>query len=145
MQYSFKKPIFSTNDIIGYELIDINGSIKRVKLPDVHKLIEKGLLDGKIAIDEKGERHIVFSGETPKYSVDSQLKLTIEARIVQNNSLSGYRCIDNMGRKLKIKPDKLWECAVYGNVTNAEAKIINNKKVIIGKEKGLKELPILEA
>lgn len=142
MKYIFKQAIFINGEIVGYELIDESGQIKRAKLTDIFQLIERDMLDGEVVTDDQGNKHIIFK-DIPLQKKDD-IVLIVECRFIKNGQIDSYRCTDNSQRKLKIKPDRLWEYASSGNVTNIEAKMINNKRVLVGKGVSMKTLPTID-
>ena len=143
MKYSVKEAIFSGKDIIGYELIDELDQIKKAKLTDVVQLISKDLIDAEVIEDDNKQVHIVFK-ELP-LNQESTLRLTAISRVIKDSKLDSYNCSDNMGRRVRVKPDKLWDYASIGAVSNVEAKMINDKRTLVGKGSSMAQLPVTES
>lgn len=143
MRYTFNKPIIADGDIIGYEMLSEDNSIKKVRISDIATLISKGLVKAKIAIDDDGKKHIYFSDELINMD-DKSEKITVEGRIIHGGTLIGYICKNTSGKTIRVKPDKLWEYTFDGKVTNMEAHIINNKRAIFGKGISIKDLKVVD-
>lgn len=145
VKYTIKKPIITDGEIVGYEVIDNNGNTKRAKLEDVFQLIEKGLTNCEIVLDDKNEKHILFKEDRPDISFksDEEIHYTIECRLIQNGSLVGYKCKDSTGTSKRINPSRVWELAACNNITNARAKIVNNQITLEGKNTRLADLAVL--
>lgn len=142
MQYKLLKPMISSGEIIGYEILDSAKQIRKVKKADVISLAEKGLVDAKVAVDSTGTKHI-----SPSHKLDTTEDAeiyTVEARILKDNKLIGYKCKTSSGLYVKMTPVKLWEFAVVNQVTNVDAKIYNNILTLIGSTTKLEELPVLK-
>jgi hypothetical protein len=139
MKYTVGNPILSGGEITGYEVIDANGNINRLRTEDVVKLINRGLTDSKVVTDDSGKEHITF-----KYSkVKESDRYTAEFRIVQDGKLVGYKCKNSLGDYKKISPQKVWELAALGCIDNIEAKVVDGKKAIFGKGTDLSDLGVV--
>lgn len=141
-KYIIGKPIINKGEITGYEVIDTNGNIRKVRLNDVFQLIEKGITNCEIVLDNNNIKHILFVNGKPD-TTDDTLDSTIECRIIQNNSLVGYKCKDSTGASKRINPTKVWELAACGHITNAKAKTTNNQITLVGNGVHLRDLVVL--
>lgn len=142
MVYQLVRPMVTDGDIIGYEIKDTNGQIRKVKASDVIILAEKKMIDASIAVDSNGIKHI-----NPEHKLnileDAEI-YTIEARFIKDGKLTGYKCKTISGNSVKMTPVKLWEFAAANQVTNAEAKIINDRLAVFGAGIKLGDLPVIK-
>lgn len=128
MKYIIVKPIINKANIVGYEVVDSCGEVKRFKLADLYKLIEAGLVDCKIVNDFDGNKHILYDVNRCPHLEDVYY---IKSRIVNNGELVGYVC-KLKDTEYKLTPTRLWELASENRVANIKAIVINNRPVING-------------
>lgn len=136
------KPMLAAGEIIGYEILDSANQVRKVKKLDIISLAEKGLIDAKVAIDSQGVKHI-----SPNHKLDNTEDAeiyTVEARLMKDGKLVGYRCKTSTGALVKMTPVKLWEFAAVNQVTNVEAKIYNDKLTLLGTVTKLNNIPIVK-
>ena len=144
MKYTIKNVIISGGELIGYELLDENNQLKRVKTDIAVQAVLKGMIDASIATDENGVDHLTLDNADITEIAKENTNYTVTSRIISRNKLVGYMCTVDSGKEIKVEPARLWEYAAMGCVTNVEAKIINDKLTLIGKEQSLSELPIIK-
>ena len=136
MQYQLMKPMLAAGEIIGYEILDSANQVRKVKKLDIISLAEKGLIDAKVV------KHI-----SPNHKLDNTEDAeiyTVEARLMKDGKLVGYRCKTSTGALVKMTPVKLWEFAAVNQVTNVEAKIYNDKLTLLGTVTKLNNIPIVK-
>ena len=140
MKYKIVKPIIDSTDIIGYEVIDDTGNIKRFKLEDLYKLIEAGIVECTILNDSENDKHILYD----KVDVSDSITYHVESRIVRDNKLAGYICTKSDGASCKLSPNKVWELAAEGLVDNVSAIVVNNQITLVGKGISILDLSTLK-
>lgn len=141
LEYTITKEIITDGEIVGYEVIDKSGRVRRAKLEDIIKLADKKMIDCQVFEDAQGIKHILYN--KPENYISNEESYTIECRIIQGGKLTGYKCKNKSGDIKRLSPAKVWELAAIGCIENAEAKVVNNQPTIVGKGQSLSEISVL--
>lgn len=106
-----------------------------VSYEDVLKLARVGKLgNAKALLDITSGNYILDCDEQLKDMVIHKgIILKLNCRIMSNNKCVGYKAQDANGKNYKVSINKIWDMAITDAVENVEAKIIDNKKVLVGK------------
>ena len=112
---------------------------------DVLKLARLCKIYGVEAVmDTINQKYIIdYKGLLQSIPVYSQTRLTPVCRILnKRDECVGYRAVDSDNKSYKISTNKLWSLALNNCVIGVEAKIIGNKKALVGTEQlDIKNLP----
>ena len=141
MKYIIKRAIINNCEIAGYEICDTSGKSTNVRVADLAQLINKGLADGDVVVDDNGNKHILFKEIN---DIEDKTIYTVEYRMIKNNKLTGYICRTDTNEQRKINPSKFWELAAKGNINGVKAVVINNTPTLIGDTIKLSELAVLK-
>lgn len=133
--------------IIGFKVADTNNSVKMFKYSDVEELIQRGLVEDCAIIVDENNKYIKCNGfrlsELPlvQSKSESDLKLSIVARVFKDGKLIGYIAADGTGTEYRLSKDKVWQKARDGAFTNIAASYSNGSKILRGVGIELRNLP----
>lgn len=142
--------LMDETSIEALEIQDNTGKTRVIKLNDVIKLIDDGLVRGcKTVKDEEGNTKILSRltniADLPIINNKNIGQLEIVAKVVNSEGeLTAYGCKNEAGKILSIKLSNVWDMTRGGIVTNAKAFILKDKKAIIGTETDLSSLPVIK-
>lgn len=134
----------SWDSILGYQISDENNNKKQIKLQYTYELIEKGKVGGCRILRYKDKKFIKLDeGKLSDLEEVGGRKgaLKAVARIESSTGLQGYVLEDSKKRQFKLTVNKVWDIALNGDIENIGAKVINNKKCLIGVGSRLVNLP----
>lgn len=134
--------------INSYFITDKSGKLSMISVDKAIELTEKGLiLNWSVITDENGEKHL-FSKEYNinelQTMVKEQEKVRIINKLVSDNKVIGYSCIDANGIKHNYTKDKVWQLAKQGIIEKVRANKYNGQRVLISEGSFLRKLESIE-
>lgn len=143
-RYKISGIYFGDYEIEGMELIDVedNGSKKLVKIEDVYKLVESGLVIDCEIVKNGTTRYIKSLkcrlGSLPLVD-GNKLKFEVTAKISKGGEIIGYKAISN-GKEFNLSKSKVWELAMRGNIINVVGYVKDDKKILVGKGMEMRDI-----
>lgn len=140
--------------IIGFQLLSEAGEASKVKRETVEKMAEQELITNCKVIKDSNKVYLrgigVRISELPILNIsdsksDSK-KSTMEivGRLIQGTELVGYLIRESTGTEYRISKEKAWTLTMEGVISNAEARISGENKLILGKGVELRKLPSIQ-
>lgn len=140
--------------IIGYQLLSETGETSKIKKETMEKMAEQGLITNCKVITYNNKVYVRGIGirisELPILNISDNksdgTKSTMEivGRLLSNTELVGYLVRESTGTEYRISKEKAWLLTMEGTISNAEARISGDNKLILGKGIELRKLPSIQ-
>ena len=146
MKYTIVGRYIQDLEVIGYYIRDNNTSKEKLlKTQDVIKLAKLNKVNAELLECDGKEYLYITDDKDIKNIFESKNKMTLMYKFVDiQGNIVGYSCKGENNRNFRFTPDKLWEVAYNGMITNVTAIVCNGQKAIKGKGINLNDIASLD-
>jgi len=112
-----------------------DGKSTSASVEDIIKLARLNKVEGISAlIDIVNQEYILdYKGNLRNIPIHKSAELRLVCRIIDGNQeCIGYKASDSSGKTYKLSINKTWELASINCINDVKAKIISNRKALIG-------------
>lgn len=135
----------NAGEIAGFFIIDDNNKKAFISKDKAIQLAENGMLVNWEALtDDNGNKYLVGKDlnlrDIPTMINEEFDSIKIITKVLKNDKLFGYVCIDNNGNKHNFKANKVWEIAKTGKIEGIKTKRSSTNRILESNDMALRKI-----